>query len=80
MRLACITRVGVQHEVTLQVKRSALDDSRPRPVLALAVFADGRKVPLLGWVVKVGETLQSALHRTAVEDGAEYAEIVATLH
>ena len=53
---------------------------RPRPFLALAVYADGRKKPVMAWTVKAGETHRSALQRTAIEHGAEYVEIVATLH
>jgi len=51
-----------------------------RPLLALAVFADGRRTPMMGWTVNAGETHQTALLRTALEQGAEYVEIIATLH
>ena len=51
-----------------------------RPLLALAVFADGRRTPMMAWTVNAGETHQSALLRTALEQGAEYVEIIATLH
>jgi hypothetical protein len=62
------------------MKRPLLDDSRPRPLLAVAVYKDGRKVPMMGWTVNAGETHYTAIQRTALEDGAEYAEIIATLH
>ena len=62
------------------MKRPLPDDSRPRPVLALAVYSDGRKVPMTGWTVNAGETHYTAIQRTALEDGADYAEIIATLH
>jgi hypothetical protein len=44
------------------------------------VFADGRRTPVMAWTVNAGETQQSALLRTALEQGAEYVEIIATLH
>jgi hypothetical protein len=46
----------------------------------VAVYQDGRKVPMMGWTVNAGETHYTAIQRTALEDGAEYAEIIATLH
>lgn len=46
----------------------------------MAVYADGRRIPLMGWVVEAGESHYSAIQRAAIEDGAEYAEIIATLH
>lgn len=61
-------------------KRMTLQQNRVRPLLALAVFADGSKKPLLGWTVEYGETHYEALQRTAIEIGAERAEIIATLH
>jgi hypothetical protein len=51
-----------------------------RPLLALAVFADGHRAPVMAWTVNAGETQHSALLRTALEQGAEYVEIIATLH
>lgn len=62
------------------MKRPLSSENRPRPLLALAVYADGRKVPMTGWIVEAGETHYAAIQRAAIEDGAEYAEIIATLH
>jgi len=62
------------------MKRPLPYDARPRPLLAVAVYKDGRKVPMTGWTVNAGETHYTAIQRTAMEDGAEYAEIIATLH
>jgi hypothetical protein len=34
----------------------------------------------MGWIVEAGESHYAAIQRAAIEDGAEYAEIIATLH
>lgn len=47
-----------------------------RPVYAEAIFADGTRREIEGWIMEPGESMEAALHRTAIEMGAERAEII----
>jgi glycerol-3-phosphate responsive antiterminator len=47
----------------------------PRPYIVEAVYANGQRSVIPGWLVEQRETIEQAVTRTAIEMGAVRAEI-----